>query len=155
MLFEEDSTQQFFFIVILAWTNVRLISFLVDTRTSEKEQSNWKNFYHYCFYLPLLPSGPLMLYREFRLSVIHLLNLFNCEVMSLFFPVQIENPPTRVRSLNHLVESLVRIMRYLFWWFFHQMALHYFYHSALQYNVGELHFHSITKHFVIKSVSMF
>lgn len=39
-------------------------------------------------------------------------------------------------SLIHVTKSIALIARYLFWWFFHQFALHYFYHSALQYHIG-------------------
>ena len=55
----------------MAWTHARSISYLADTRSSlsGEHQHKLMNFYHYCFYLPLLPSGPLILYREFKQSV--------------------------------------------------------------------------------------
>nr|SVE92407.1 EOG090X06SF [Megafenestra aurita] len=115
-LFEEDSHQEYFFSVLLAWTHARSISFLVDTRSTEDSKNMWPNCYYYCFYLPLLPSGPLMLYRDFRLSI--------------------EKPSGPKRTISHIRESSIQIARYLFWWFFHQFALHFFYHSALQYNIG-------------------
>nr|SVE74200.1 EOG090X06SF [Daphnia barbata] len=114
-LFEEDSVQEYLFSVVLAWTHARSISYLVDT-LSDPGQKKLTNFYHYCFYLPLLPSGPLMLYRDFKLSV--------------------ENVTNQKCHFDHLVKSGALVARYLFWWFIHQLALHYFYHSALQYHSG-------------------
>ncbi|XP_032785752.2 protein-cysteine N-palmitoyltransferase HHAT isoform X1 [Daphnia magna] len=114
-LFEEDSVREYLFSVLLAWTHARSISYLVDTR-SDGHHNKLMNFYHYCFYLPLLPTGPLMLYRDFKFSM--------------------ENPANQQCSLAHLVKSTALIARYLFWWFIHQLALHYFYHSALQYHIG-------------------
>nr|SVE72954.1 EOG090X06SF [Ceriodaphnia reticulata] len=115
-LFEEHTHQEYFFSVLMAWTHARSISYLVDTRSFCGEHLIHKlgNFYHYCFYLPLLPSGPLLLYREFKQSL--------------------ENPQSQEQSWKHLLKSTALIARYLFWWFFHQLALHYFYHSALQYH---------------------
>nr|SVE94255.1 EOG090X06SF [Simocephalus serrulatus] len=116
-LFEENTTQDtYFFAVILSWTHVRSISFLADNYSWEEGKNNWKDFYHYCFYLPLLPSGPMMLYKEFKLSI--------------------EKIPSPERTWIHLMRSLAVITRYLFWRFFHELALHYFYHSALQYNIA-------------------
>nr|CAH0098428.1 unnamed protein product [Daphnia galeata] len=114
-IFEDDSTQEYLFSVIVAWTHARSISYLADSR-SDTRKSKFVNFYHYCFYLPLLPTGPLMLYREFKASI--------------------ENPTNQGCNLSHLTRCIARIARYVFWWFFHQFALHYFYHSALQYHIG-------------------
>ncbi|XP_046651167.1 protein-cysteine N-palmitoyltransferase Rasp-like isoform X2 [Daphnia pulicaria] len=114
-LFEDNSTQEYLFTVILAWTHARSISYLVDSR-SDAYKNRFVKFYHYCFYLPLLPTGPLMLYRDFKTSL--------------------ENPVSQNCSLIHVTRSIALIARYLFWWFFHQFALHYFYHSALQYHIG-------------------
>nr|SVE73574.1 EOG090X06SF [Daphnia atkinsoni] len=113
--FEEDSVREYLFSVLLSWTHARSISYLVDTR-SNGHQNKLMNFYHYCFYLPLLPTGPFMLYRDFKFSV--------------------ESPTKQECSMTHLVKSIAVIARYLFWWFIHQLALHYFYHSALQYHTG-------------------
>nr|SVE93635.1 EOG090X06SF [Scapholeberis mucronata] len=116
-LFDEDSTQEYFFSVLIAWTHARSISFLVDTRSSNDQEKKLVNFYHYCFYLPLLPSGPLLLYRDFKASI--------------------DNPQIRPgRALAHVIDSGIVVVRFLFWWFFHQLALHYFYHSAIQYHPG-------------------
>lgn len=69
MIFEEESSQEYLFSVILAWTHARTISFIVDSKDTIDHQMLLIKFYHYCFYLSVLPSGPLILYKDFRASV--------------------------------------------------------------------------------------
>nr|SVE69817.1 EOG090X06SF [Eubosmina coregoni] len=112
-MFEKDYTQEYLFAILITWTIARSISYLVDTSSLNNEQKRLRNCYYYCFYLPLLPTGPLLLYNEFQNSVEKTVSPW---CWRKFF----------IRLLN--------VLRYLFWWFFHQLALHFFYHSAFQYH---------------------
>lgn len=48
------------------------------------------------------------------------------------------NSTNNDRIYVHVLHKTATVGRYVFWWFFHQLALHYLYHSALQYYIGKL-----------------
>ena len=75
MIFDDQyAPQEYLFSVLLTWTHARSISYISDTKnyTDDDCRKSIIKCYHFCFYLPLLPSGPLVLYSDFESSVLFL-----------------------------------------------------------------------------------
>jgi hypothetical protein len=123
---------EYLFSVLLLWTFARSISYISDT-ASDASKHLYQNLLYYCFYLPLLPTGPLVCYKDFQKSVIL---LFAC----LYFYL-LKNYIMLLQILLHSSEAkwslparnVLLIVRCVFWWMFHDLSLHYLYHTALQY----------------------
>ncbi|XP_054013777.1 protein-cysteine N-palmitoyltransferase HHAT isoform X1 [Hylaeus anthracinus] len=112
----------------MCWIQLRSISFAIDNiQTCSENRCNnisrlWKNFLWglaYCLYLPTLCLGPLILYHEFIDSI---------------------KGPFQTWKLADLKHFALNIIRYIFWIFFANFSLHFFYFNAMQYHVKIVEF---------------
>lgn len=138
-LFGHDAALEQSFMILLAWTQARSISYGADTMAGRSRPST-AGLLHYCLYLPLLPTGPLVRHCDFQKSVAFRSSfLFVIVPSDLLIGVafgfcccQVSEPAAW--SWSHARRCFWLLGRCFFWWAFQELALHYSYHAALQYH---------------------
>ena len=102
--------------VLMFWINSRCVSFCLDHIWKDvKEESRiWKfiQLIGFCFYLPIGIQGPLLNYKDYKAG--------------LYGTVQ-------TWTLKRLKNIALLVVRYVFWYCFTEVFLHFFYVSAFRY----------------------
>lgn len=98
------------------WINLRCLNYCLEVTTNDHlRKFSFKNIitaFAYCFYLPFLYTGPLVLFIDFNTAL-------NCK---------------KRRDLSIRVKELIiNLMRYIFWLIIFEISLHFVYVSALSY----------------------
>ncbi|XP_049828003.1 protein-cysteine N-palmitoyltransferase Rasp isoform X3 [Schistocerca gregaria] len=97
----------------LGWTHMRCLSFTLDKVNEVNYTADLRNCINllgYCFYLPTLFMGPLILYEVFHEGVMSTVTLTGTHVMKLS----------------------LKILRFIFWLLVTDFSLHFLYFNALQ-----------------------
>merc|ERR1719445_1212178 len=98
------------------WINSRCVSFCLDHIWKEVHEESrlwkWVQLIGFCFYLPIGIQGPLINYLDYKRGLYGKAQEWNLE---------------RIKKL------LLLLVRYIFWYFFIEAFLHFFYVSAFKY----------------------
>lgn len=104
---------EYLFHAALGWTHMRCLSFTLDKVVEVNytiDVRNCINLLGYCFYLPTLFMGPLILYEAFHEGVSSTVTL----------------------TRTHIMKLSLKILRFVFWLLLTDFSLHFLYFNALQ-----------------------
>lgn len=99
--------------VVFAWTNIRSLSYSLhrcDSPSRVSVAEDFVTFVGFCFYMPLLFTGPLMMFDEFE-QQLH------------------QNRPEWTAKRAGII--FINIIRYIVWYFINEAIIHYIFVSAL------------------------
>lgn len=100
-------SQHFATVLAVYWVNLRCISYCLNQSNSD---SDFISILAYCLYLPLLYTGPIILYDDFQKSRFHSITLAK-RIETLFF----------------------NILRFVFWYLVTEFLLHFIYVNAISF----------------------
>ena len=106
-VFGISEKQHFATVLAVYWVNLRCISYCLDQINSDKDIVG---ILAYCLYLPLLYTGPIILYDDFQKSRYHSITLAK-RIETLFF----------------------NILRFVFWYLVTEFLLHFIYVNAISF----------------------
>ncbi|KAF5291313.1 hypothetical protein FQA39_LY03464 [Lamprigera yunnana] len=109
-MFSFSDIEHYMIMLMLSWINLRCLSFCID---NINRSFHLLNFLSYCLYLPSVCLGPYMPYNDFKRS----------------------HEQCRDNLINRLLKLLLNLIRFGFWIVFTEFCLHFFYVSALSYQV--------------------
>ncbi|XP_012272296.1 protein-cysteine N-palmitoyltransferase Rasp isoform X2 [Orussus abietinus] len=114
-----NEEEYYMFIIGICWIQLRSISYSIDSIVNYKHK-NLLGFLKelsqnaaYCLYLPTLFLGPVLLYSEFLQGI---------------------NKKFESWTFTRLSRLLFNLLRYGFWLYFTEFAMHFIYCNALQYH---------------------
>uniref|UniRef100_T1IPU2 Uncharacterized protein n=1 Tax=Strigamia maritima TaxID=126957 RepID=T1IPU2_STRMM len=104
------SNEEYIMSIVTAWLIIRGLSFALhrcrESRKSKTLQQDLSHYLGFCFYFPLLFTGPLMMFNDFEKQLL---------------------APKPKWDIRRLLFNTLNILRYIFWFLFNELTLHYFY----------------------------